>query len=328
MKVFLALVVLCFCSLNFVAQTHENSFPVIWYNVENLFDCTNDSATADDIFTPEGDKHWTTYRYWVKIKNLSKAILAVSGWSKPGLIGLCEIENEQVLEDLVYNSPLSGLKLKYIHQDSPDKRGIDVALLYNPTLFKPFSTQFLTLTDPHDLSWTSRDLLYCKGLVHELDTLHCFVNHWPSKYGGAVQSEPKRILASKLLIRYCDSILVQNPKAMILAMGDFNESSSEPALKYVEDNGMEILKLNDAISGTHKYRGNWSQIDYFIISEQLKSSDMKSFSVTKHTLGDVPFLLEPDDAYSGLKPFRTYVGYKYHGGFSDHLPIVLYLGKK
>lgn len=328
MKILTALFIHAFLSFHLTAQAPPNSYPVVWYNLENLFDCTDDSSTVDELFTPNGDKHWTSYRYWNKIKNLSKAILAVTEWNTPALLGLCEIENEQVLKDLVYNSPLSGLKLKYIHQNSQDRRGIDVALLYNPEYFEPCNIHFLTLIHPKDSTWTTRDILYCKGLLGKADTLHCFVNHWPSKFGGAVKSEPKRLLAAQFLIKLCDSILEDNPNAAILAMGDFNETSTEPAVKYLENHNMEVLKMDDWHKGTHKYKGNWSQIDYFVISKALYNREKDNLQFINWKIGEVPFLLESDAAYSGKKPFRTYVGYQYHGGFSDHLPLVLYLGKK
>lgn len=327
MKTFFLLFLGSVFSINLIAQNNEgNVFPIIWYNTENLFDCDDDSLTMDGAFTPEGDRHWTPKRYWTKVRNLSKAILAVSGWNDPVLVGLGEIENEKVLKDLVYNSPLAALKLKYIHQNSPDPRGIDVGLLYNPNVFHPLKTQFLAVRSTGEKYWVSRDILYCKGLMGTTDTLHVFVNHWPSKYGGAVESERKRQHAALALLASIDSIKRKNPEAQIVAMGDFNETTSEPALKEIPSS-LKILEVSELNAGTHKYKGMWSQIDFFVLSENLMDEMQKGLHYQNWSVGNSSFLLEEDAAYSGVKPFRTYYGYQYQQGFSDHLPIVLYLGK-
>lgn len=310
------------------AQTPEKTvFPLVWYNAENLFDCENDSLTMDGQFTPEGDKHWNTYRYWDKIKKLSKSILAVSGWNDPTIIGLCEVENEKVMKDLVYNSPLASLKLKYIHKDSPDPRGIDVALMYNPEAFEPLQTKFIPVNGQPESKWVSRDILYCKGVLDDTDTLHIFVNHWPSKYGGAVKSEPKREHAAHILTNITDSIVHKNPDAALILMGDFNETSNEPAFSLLKQNYLKSLEIKELKKGTHKYKGNWAQIDYFLLSDNLLVESNGELHIKDWKVGDMPFLMEPDANYSGNKPYRTFVGFRYNGGISDHLPLVLYLGK-
>ncbi len=319
----------CFATQFMQGQNDEQAlYPILWYNTENLFDCEDDSATIDEQFTPDGDKHWNSSRYWYKVKNLSKAILALTEWDAPALIGLCEVENEHVLNDLVYNSPLEELKLSYVHKNSPDPRGIDVALLYNPALFTPLHTEFIPVKGDASSRWVSRDILYCKGRLKGGDTLHVFVNHWPSKYGGAVSSEPRRRHAAGVVRHKTDSIADKNLHANVVLMGDFNETADEPALVHLSQKPLHLLSLNGYNTGTHKYRGNWSQIDYFLVSGTLLQNRKGGLQVQHWKVGDMPFLLEPDPAYSGSKPYRTYIGFRYNGGFSDHLPLVLYLGKK
>ncbi len=305
-------------------QAQEASF--LWYNCENLFHPENDSLVNDDAFTPEGDYHWTYNKYYSKVKSIGKVLLAISEWNTPAVIGLCEIENEKCVKDLVYNSPLEGLKLKYLHKNSPDRRGIDVALLYDPDQFQMLKVQFIELKKPDNLDYRTRDILYAKGILSTSDTIHVFVNHWPSKYGGAVASEANRILAAQTLLFKVDSIRNANENANIVAMGDFNETVDEPALLQVKATGMIPLENEQENIGSHKFHGIWSQIDYFIVAPAILSAE-NSIQLRSWKIAQPTFVLEPDETYNGIKPYRTNIGYKYHGGISDHLPLVLYLQK-
>ncbi len=199
-------------------------FRVAFYNTENLFDIYNDSLTNDDEFTPEGFRHWDNYRFFNKLNNLYKVIVGIGEWNPPMIVGLCEVENEFVLKKLIYNTPLKNFDYNFIHFESPDHRGIDVAMLYRKSEFHPVTYQPFRIYFPDDTASSTRDILYVKGTIGDSDTLHVFVNHWPSRYGGYLVSKPKRAWVAEVLKSKTDSILGQNPSANILIMGDFNDS--------------------------------------------------------------------------------------------------------
>jgi predicted extracellular nuclease len=308
---------------------------VMFYNVENTFDTIDNPETRDDEFLPDGERHWNTYKYYKKIKSIYKVFVAAGGWELPELIGLCEIENETILKDLTSNTPLSKYEYSYVHQNSPDHRGIDVCLLYNPQEFKPDQKQFIPLNLP-DKYRTTREILYVKGHTSHSDTLHIFINHWPSKWGGEKETNPKRVLAAKTLRRVVDSIFHNNTQANIIITGDFNDEPEKASIS----NHLKAEKPGNAITssslynlsynwarndmGTHKYQGRWSVLDQFIVSGALLqdtnslATDEAAAHIFKH-----PVLLEEDKKHLGKKPYRTFSGYRYNGGYSDHLPIVL-----
>ncbi len=303
---------------------HSQTASVLWYNCENLFHPSDDSLKMDEAFTPNGDYHWTFTKYKKKVNSIGKVLLAVSGWEKPALIGLCEVEDEQCLKDLIYNSPLEGFGMRFLHRESSDRRGIDVALMYDPKQFLVLDTAFIRLKDANSEYINTRDILYAKGVLHEKDTMHILVNHWPSKYGGAVASEPRRIIAAQAVISITDSILNADRNAKILLMGDFNETYNEAALMQLSNAGLHLQMNAKEQLGSHKFHGSWSQIDYFILSDHLLN-DSNGFVLHEWKIAQPAFALEPDKSYSGMKPFRTNIGFRYNGGFSDHLPLVLRL---
>ncbi|MCG8582065.1 MAG: endonuclease [Bacteroidales bacterium] len=311
-----------------VAQSTLGDYAIMFYNVENLFDCENDSIKQDDEFTPEGDKHWNNYRLNNKIKGISKTILAVNEWNPPAIIGLCEIENNYTLKKLIYNTGLSNLGYQYIHYESMDRRGIDVALLYRKNIFKLIKSSPIQLSDPTEHFYT-RDALYVKGIILT-DTLHIIVNHWPSRRGGELTTETKREKVARCISSKIDSIrtIEKDPKLVII--GDFNaeiESSSLQHLLSTADIKSELktrdLRMN-AIQGSHKYQGKWSLIDHILISGNWLNNQSYSFN---HHIVSLPFLLEEDKTYSGYKPHRTYAGPRYIGGISDHLPVIIKIKK-
>lgn len=232
----------------------------------------------------------------------------------PALIGLCETDSYLATRMLVNNTPLERLGYKIIHKDSPDKRGIDVALLYRDEFFNLLSARFLMVT-----SFKTRDILYAKGTVG-VDTLHIFVNHWPSKLGGEKSSSSKRMEVAALLKSVTDSIKSTNLSALIIAMGDFNDAPSSEAVKSLELNNLSG-KLKDSlnashseIKGSHKFRGRWEMLDQFLVSDSVRGSA---------SLFYMPHLLTEDKKYYGVKTRRTFVGPRFIGGASDHLPILL-----
>jgi predicted extracellular nuclease len=310
----------------------EEALRVMFYNVENLFDPAEDSTKSDDEYQPTGMRGWSYSRLKRKQVNISKVILALGGWDPPELIGLCEVENRRVLNGLIYDTPLKNFGYKIIHFESPDPRGIDVALLYRPEKFRVLNSYPITIHFPFDTASRTRDILFVKGIACKRDTINIFVNHWPSKFGGAMATIPKRNYVASVLRKLTDSLLAVNPNANILIMGDLNESPFEEGVSKVLQAKMDSVNLgpNDLYNmlagaglswnkGTIKFREEWETIDHMIISRPLLSH------TTPHSLHifDPPFLLQDDEAWFGKKPFRTYYGAKYIGGFSDHLPVFM-----
>ncbi|HJZ40994.1 MAG TPA: endonuclease/exonuclease/phosphatase family protein [Bacteroidales bacterium] len=311
------------------AESRE--FKIMFYNVENLFDPANDSLTGDDDFTPSGDLHWTYKRYYSKINKLYKVITALGGWQPPDIIGLCEVENKKVLLDMIHNTPLSKFPYDIIHYNSPDKRGIDVALLYNRKTIRLLSSKKISLRKN---GLFTRDILHVKAILHK-DTCHFLVNHWPSRSAGQIETEGDRNKAALLLKSFTDSLFAKNMNASIIIMGDFNDEPVDESLsgKLMARTNMHDPKpgflYNVSVApsagnyrGTLKYRGQWNLFDQIIVSGSLLyTSNGLRVQANGYKIFGESFLLIGDEQYTGFKPFRTYNGFRYQGGFSDHLPV-------
>ena len=301
----LILIVLFFIECGFLFA--QDSLTIISYNVENLFDYKHDTLKNDSSFLPEGMHHWTYHRYQTKLDQIAQVIVNISGWESADLVGLCEVENAHCLRDLCYR--LKRFHYKYIHYESTDERGIDVALLYDTTKVKILNSKPLHIPLEND---NTRDILYVEALLTTNDTLHAMICHLPSKLGGTASTDWKRKAAKRVIQQQVDSILQLQPDAKIIVMGDMN---SEPIndLQHLEN---LMIKSSKVELGTHKYQGIWSCLDQFYVSHSLKDS-------AQATIFAPNWLLEEDTKYLDYQPKRTYVGYRYHGGYSDHLPVVL-----
>lgn len=309
---------------------------VMFYNVENLFDTVDDPDKNDDDFLPTGYKRWNDKKYWVKLNNLSKVIVAADTQNAPDFVGLAEVENSAVMEDFTKRASIRKIGYEYLITDSPDTRGIDVALMYKERSFRLIGHENLTVSLlPHSKS-TTRQVLHAWGRVISGDTLHLYVTHWPSRIGGGKSTEPLRKCAAQVIRNSVNQVVQTYRKPYIIIMGDFNESSDEAAVRETlmvkplgQDNNYNnlsdsvLVSLMDNADGSYCYQGDWEQLDQFVVSASFLNErgvlNIESFNVF-----DADFLMEPDKVYGGKHPKRTYNGARYNGsGFSDHLPILL-----
>ncbi len=305
---------------------------IVFYNTENFYDPFNDTLTMDEDYLPGEVRAWNYQRFRTKTIHIARALIAAGQWHPPDLIGLCEVENRFVLKQLVNTSPLQYLHYRVVHEESPDPRGVDVALLYRVDRFRVLAHGILRIHNPIDSNFRTRDILHVEGTLPNGDTLHVLVNHWPSKFGGVAQSLPKRIFVARRLRSFIDSLQESDRHSKIVVMGDFNDTPDQESvtefLKATGDRDSQdsgtLFNLTASIKGnrgTHKFQGEWSAIDQFMISRSLLQGCVE-LSQEGLKIVEEAFLLEDDESYSGRKPYRTYSGPRYIGGYSDHLPIV------
>ena len=284
---------------------------IFCWNIENFFDSRDDPATADEAFTPGGEHHWTKRKFTAKRNLIAKTIIASSerfGGRMPCLIGLCEVENRAVLNSLLEDTPLAKCRYRALHRDGPDPRGIDVALLWDPVRIRLLESEFITIGE-----FATREILYAK--VAMPDTLHVFVNHWPSKYSGAKASGVRRLAVAAALQRKIDSVLSGNPLAAILVMGDFNDTAESASVTGL-CSSCNLENLTAKVAGTIKFKGKWEAIDLMLASPAAAAI----IGPAEAFMPD--FLLEEDKGFMGRKPRRTNIGPRYNAGASDHLPII------
>lgn len=311
-------------------------FRIVFYNVENLYDAINDPGTDDDPFTLSGERRWNEFRLRNKLNNLSKAIMAAGEWEIPAIIGLCEVENRNVLELLIMNAGLGKAGYRIVHRNSADSRGIDAAVLYKPEDFLLLDTAFIKIRFPFDTLSVTRDIVYLKGVAGKGDTLHVFVNHWPSRWGGQAETAPYRHYLATVLRSVTDSLFLSDTLAKIIIMGDFNDEPYDNSIKTGLRSGLDYddpfpgklynisCDLKSSSQGSYKYQGEWFLFDQFIVSGSLLKGEggLQTSARSVRIIND-SFLLIPDERWFGYKPFRTYEGFRHTGGFSDHLPVVL-----
>ena len=277
---------------------------VVSYNVENLFHPKHDTIAGiekDDLeWTPEGERRWSYSRYYRKVENIARGLTNIGGWEGVDIVGLQEVENALCVKRLC--TTLRRGEYDFVHYESPDRRGIDVALLYKKARIDTIATRAIRVSE-----LMTRDILYVCARVDKRDTMHVFVCHLPSQRGGKAESEWKRQAAKQVLQQAVDSVYGTNPNAKIIVMGDMN--SGDLRMRGLEDERMKG-------EGTHKYQGRWTFLDHFYVSPSIDS-------ISEARIYDAEWIQETDEKYMGLKPKRTYNGFRYQNGFSDHLPIVL-----
>ncbi len=286
-------------------------------NCENLFDCQHDTLKQDTEWLPASVRNWTPARYWRKVNSIGQVILSCQEEGVPDLVALVEVENDSTLFDLTHRSLLRNAGYEYLMTESPDLRGIDVALLYQPLSFRPICYDCLRIDTLEGMRPT-RDILYVRGEVITGDTLHVFVVHAPSRYGGEKVTRPNRRIVADRIVRAVSSLPAE---AKVIVVGDFNDYAESPALRYLSENALTNVTSNvqgtHGAKGTYKYDGEWESIDHVLVSNTLLDKVQQSF------VNDIPFLLEEDKKYGGVKPYRTFNGLRYQRGFSDHLPLVV-----
>jgi Endonuclease/Exonuclease/phosphatase family. len=331
---------LFFLSLRPLSAQEEKEIRVAFWNMENFFDPFVDSTKSYNEFTENGMQHYTKSRFYKKRNNLYKTILAMSGNRPIGIMGVCEIESDYVLNMLFLQTPLKKYNYRWVHFDSPDNRGIDAAIVYSKDCFRLVYSEAIPYHNPEDTAYHSRDIVYGKFIGNESDTLHVFVNHWPSRYGGELETVGSRACAATILRSKVDSIsnsLNGISETKIIIMGDLNDSPEDVSVRDVLNaKGLDECDSDSVLvnlfskadglgfDGTLKHQYHWQIFDQIIISQSLmKNAENLHYKDGSARIFAAHFLLEDDDQYKGVKIIRTYLGPKYIGGFSDHLPVYI-----
>ena len=316
---------------SFVAFGQErDGMRVAFWNFENFFDPFADSTRVYNEFTENGGQHWTKSRFYKKRNNLYKAILAISENEPLAILGIAEVENEYVLKMLFNQTPLQTHNYRIVHYEGDDKRGIDVAMVYCIDKLQLVYTEPVKVQNPKNPKYKTRDILYAKFFDRRGDTLHVFVNHWPSRYGGERETIKLRALAANTLRHKVDS-LFSLPQTIpkIIIMGDFNDTPEDPSIKDILCKNKSLINLfaenkKLGFEGTLKHQYNWQIFDQIIVSNSLINNDIGLlYRQNSAQIFHADFLFEKDETYGGVKLFRTYVGPKYFGGYSDHLPVYI-----
>lgn len=324
MKPYIVIIVFLFLIMQ-VLKGQE--FSVMFYNTENLFDTVDDTVKDDDEFLPGGSRHWTKGRYRQKINSIARVIAAAGEWEPPVIAGLCEVENENVVKDIVYSPVLARAHYSYVHVESPDRRGIDLALIYRRDLIKIADSRSWIPDTTEGEAFDSRNLLYAKA-VKGADTIHIICCHFPSRRGGVLAAEKNRIRVASLARVKADSILsVSGGMASVIIMGDFNAEPADTLMNIIAD-GVNLINTSafpaSSVAGSYRYQGKWETIDQIIVSGAMTDANSRIYT-NPHSFRvfDAPFLVTDDPDYPGRKPFATYNGYKWSGGYSDHLPVMI-----
>ncbi|MCL6274383.1 endonuclease [Muricauda sp. 2012CJ35-5] len=307
----------------------ENNFVIAFYNLENFFDTHDDPHTLDDDFTPSGRKEWSESRFRKKSKKLARTISLIGGeYSSevPVLVGVAEVENELALDSILHTKSLEEVNYDYVHFESPDERGIDTALIYHKSHFEVLDAETipLMLTNGNGDRDYTRDILYVHGKLHQ-EEIHVFVNHWPSRRDGSDETKHKRIKAAETVLAKIETLPEENPNCIV--MGDFNDDPNSESIQRIMASEQFVNPMQQLLSpksGSANYKGQWSLFDQIIISHSFLNFEKGTHSFKKAKIFAPKFLKEWKGKYKG-NPFRTFVGKKYLGGYSDHFPVYIVL---
>lgn len=341
-KVFVLSIMFCLLSIFTIDAQNRKlvSYAIGFYNLENLFDTINNNGNYDLEFSPKGEKKWDGNKYRQKLSNMGHSISQLAKEVcplGPAVIGVSEIENRSVLEDLVKTKELASMNLSIVHYDSPDLRGVDVGLLYNPLLFTMTSSSSHRLTIPEEPKYKTRDQLLVSGLL-DGEEIHFIVNHWPSRRNGEKESRYLRVAAAKLTKQIADSVRQANPDAKIVIMGDLNDDPVNVSVRDIlgakqkrdnvkpEDLFNPMAELYAKGVGSLGYKGNWNLFDQIIISGNMLGADRNTFKFWKAEVFNRDFLIQQEGQYKGY-PLRTFSGNAFLNGYSDHFPVLIYLIK-
>ena len=339
MRKYFILIILLLFSILIFAQRDSCSLLISFYNVENLYDPENDSLFKDDDFTPEGSYHWTFGKYVKKVNNIAKVLIAMGEGEPPDIAAMAEVENDRVFQRFCYRSPLQKFNYGYVHFDSPYLRGVETGLLYRKDRLQIVHKEAIAVVFPFEPATKNRDILYVVAKTLCGDSLHLFVNHWTSRYGGYGATVPKRNYYARVLRHRVDSLLSLNPAAKIIIMGDFNDyPTDESVCRTLGASDMtktdtaslynlmyKFLKMNNV--GTHKHEDFWGCLDQIIVSFAMLDTSSSGIHIVdgeSHIFKE-DFMVEPDEKYGGYKVFRTFLGPRYIGGYGDHLPVFVKL---
>ena len=325
-------------SFSFAQKPHK----VVFYNVENFFDTINDPEIHDAEFTPEGAKKWNSTKYNKKLSNIERVFFDIAAIDKnyPAVIGLAEIENRSVLEDIISTPKLNPGNYRIVHYDSPDARGVDVAFLYRPEVFKLEGEKAIKA----DVPWRTRDILTMWGTIED-EPFFFMVAHWPSRLGGKEASESKRIAVGEQMRAIADSVIQANPATKVIIMGDFNDDPTDKSV--LQGLGAKIRKKDlqegdlynpygamlRAGLGTLAYGDAWNIFDNIVVSENLVNGEKSSIQLIQANgskfdgnIFKPHYLIQKEGQYKGY-PLRTFIGDNFQGGYSDHLPVYINIGK-
>ncbi|MBV1923434.1 MAG: endonuclease [Flavobacteriaceae bacterium] len=312
--------------MSYSSNSDYKHFTVAFYNLENLFDTVDDHRTLDDDFTENSEKNWNEKKFRKKVKKLG-GVISQLGYDEinhpPALIGVAEVENRSVLEELINSKYLSGKGYNMLHFDSPDERGIDTALLYREKYFSVIEHEAVPLyiDNEHGERDYTRDILYAKGHLNN-ELVHIMVNHWPSRRAGSNETSYKRVAAAEKNRELISNIVLDDPEAKIIVMGDFNDDPTSESVKKLSSIDMHnpMEQLHTHYEGSLNYRGAWNLFDQILLTNNFLQQHGNSFRFQEAKIFNPLELQEFKGKYKG-NPFRTFVGDRYLGGLSDHFPV-------
>ena len=322
----------------------QKPYKVVFYNLENLFDTINDPNKNDEEYLPEGARKWTTYRYNQKQENMSRVLFDIAAEDRnfPAVIGVSEIENRLVLEDLLATPKLAKTNYRIVHYDSPDRRGVDCAFFYRPDQFKLEGSEAHKISFPGKPNFLTRDLVAMWGKI-EGEPFYFIVSHWPSRLGGKERSQYSRDFVAEKCKKICDSVRTANPATKVVIMGDFNDDATDASLVKVMGAKGKVKELETgdffnpyvqmlkAGLGTLAYQDSWNLFDNICVTENLVNGTYGKLRLIKGKkfYGNIftrPYMLQQEGQYKGY-PLRTFVTNNFQNGFSDHFPVYIYIGK-